>query len=157
MAIDRQEGYARFLCSEPLDRLLPMNEITAVCLAVCLATLMVAYGRAAAGGSVDKLAGAFGLLGSTLLLAALTVMTIDVLVKPSALTGSQLSAGVRPSAKDAMLEILSIPAISAATLLCKAACRVGVRATQLVVGAWSAQSRPPLTVRDLLGKRFFWL
>ncbi|MFJ9908314.1 hypothetical protein ACIRVK_36550 [Streptomyces sp. NPDC101152] len=149
----RQEGYARLLEPGRLAHLLPMNSTAGACLVVCLCVLVVAYRRVMAGQSVDRLATGLAVAATVLLTVALVVITIDALVKPSALTDSQLSAGVQPSTGKAMLEMLSIPAIGLAVVLCNAACNVSVKGTRLMVDAWSQDPDARLTVRDLLGDR----
>ena len=147
----RQEGYARLLHPGALGQLLPMNGIAGACLAVCLGTLVVAYRRVMAGQSVDEMVTGLAVPGSILLAVALAAITIDALVEPSALTNGQLSAGVQPSAGKADLEMLSIPAIGLAVMLCNAACHMGVKGSRLIVDAWSQDADSGLTVRDLLG------
>jgi hypothetical protein len=149
----RQEGYARVLNFGRLDQLIPMTPVTAACIAVCLGVVLVAYQRAAAGRSVDALSRAFSVLSAVLLLAALTVMIIQILIEPTAPTDSQLAAGVRPSRGEVDLELLSISmSLGVMVLLAKLAGRMGVRGTQMVIGAWNG-SGPPLTVRDLIGEQ----
>lgn len=152
----RQEGYARLLRPGTLSQLLPMNTVAGVCLVVCFGALVIAYRQAIAGSSMDIVAEILAAFGSTLLLVVLTVITMDALIEPSALTDSQLSAGVQSSGGKVWLEMLSIPAICVATLLCNTACHVGVRASELVVNAWSQGTGSGPTVRELLGSRIIW-
>ena len=97
---------------------------------LCLGVLLVAYQRAAAGHSVDMLSEAFAALGSVLLLAALTVVTVEKLIEPAALTDRQLAAGIRPIRAGVVLDLMFITVgLYALVILTKLASRVGVRGT----------------------------
>jgi hypothetical protein len=152
----RQEGYARVLRLAPLSHLLPTNPVSAACLVLCLSVLMIVYARAIAGLNVDKIADVLAVSLSLLLSVALTVITIDALIKPSAPTDSQWSAGAQPSAGKAWLLMLSLPAMGLAVKLGQIASQVAVRGTALLRRVWSGSADSPLTIRDLLGGPLFF-
>lgn len=152
----RQEGYARILNQAMLSRLLPMNPLAAVCLVLCLAVLVIVYARVAANSEVDKIADVFAATLVLFLSLALTAIVIDGLIKPSAPTASQWSAGAQPNAGKAWLLMLSIPALSLAVMLGRAACQIALRGTMLVRRVWSDSDDSPPTFKDLLGGPVFF-
>ena len=136
-----------------LAQALPPNPVADISLLIGLATLAVAYSRAAAGKTLDGLAMVVASPGwllvglayiGLMLGAAVAALLAGIMLLGLLFAGTSFDFG-------SFLPLLPIPAVGAVGYLYVWACEAGVHGAELVVRAWSASAKSGARALDEFG------